>query len=94
MSDVAKVVTTLLITAVSLYFSASALRNLFALIGQVTALLLFLWLAKFVASELGSNSLFEVEMFYRAGHSAAHDLLWDNIDRLIAALQFAKTFQR
>jgi len=94
MSEALRIVSTVLVTLASLYFSAAALRNLFTLIGQVSALLLFLWLARFISAELGTGSLLDVDIFQRAGESAAQELLWNNIDRLLAALQFVKTFQR
>jgi hypothetical protein len=94
MSEALRIVSTVLVTLASLYFSAAALRNLFTLIGQVSLLLLFLWLARFISAELGTGSLLDVDIFQRAGESAAQELLWNNIDRLLAALQFVKTFQR
>jgi hypothetical protein len=94
MSEVPRIVSTVAITLASLYFSAAALRNILTLIGQVAALLLFLWLARFISAELGSGSLLDVDIFQRAGESASQELLWNNIDRLLAALQFVKTFQR
>lgn len=94
MSEVVRIVTTLAVTVVSLYFSAAALRNLFTLLGQIAGLLLFLWFARFISAELGAGSLLHIEVFARAGESAMQELLWNNVDRLLAALQFLKTFQK
>ena len=94
MSEVVRIVTTVAVAIVSMYLGAGALKNLVALVGQIAALILFLWLTRFVGTELGAGSLFHADVFQRASQSAADELLWNNVDRLIAALEFVKTFQK